>query len=259
MDRLGRMGEGSARSPDSLRPALAQDRLARVRVTVRLFGSLREAAGAREIALELADGARVEDLRKALLLQLPAAARLGSRVAVAVNQALAAPGTRLAEGDEVALLPPVSGGSGGSPSPGSGRSGRCTLSDQPLDVEAVAARVAGPDAGGVVTFVGRVRNQARGRTIERLEYEAYAGMAERELEKIAAEAASRWSGARVAVAHRTGNLGVGEVAVVVVAAAPHRAEAFDACRFTIDELKHRVPIWKKEIATDGEYWIEDHP
>jgi molybdopterin synthase catalytic subunit len=201
----------------------------------------------------------VEELRKVLLLQLPAASRLGPRVAVAVNQALAAPGTRLAEGDEVALLPPVSGGSD-APAPGCGSgSGRCTLSEQPVDVESVAERVAGPDAGGVVSFVGRVRNQARGRTIERLEYEAYAGMAERELEKIAAEAASRWPGARVAVAHRTGTLGIGEVAVVVVAAAPHRREAFEACRFTIDALKQRVPIWKKEVATDGEYWVEDHP
>lgn len=218
-----------------------------MQVTVLLFGSLREAAGARSLVLELPSGAKIEALREALETRLPAAARLGPRVAVAVNQALAAPGTLLAEGDEVALLPPVSGGVG-----------VCTLSASPLDPEAVARRVAGADAGGIVSFVGRVRDRARGHAILRLEYEAYPGMAERELEKIAAEAALRWPGVRVAAAHRTGVLGIGEIAVVVVAAAPHRAEAFEACRFTIDALKQRVPIWKKEFATDGAYWVEDH-
>jgi molybdopterin synthase catalytic subunit len=218
-----------------------------MRVTVQLFGSLREAAGTRVLDLDLPQGAKVEDLRAALAIRLPAAARLGARVAVAVNREVAAPGTVLAEGDEVALLPPVSGGVG-----------RCTLSDAPLDVDRVVDRVAGPDAGGIVTFVGRVRDRARGRVIERLEYEAYPGMAERELEKITSEAAERWPGVRVAAAHRTGVLGIGEIAVVVVAAAAHRGEAFEACRFTIDALKERVPIWKKEVATDGAYWVEDH-
>ena len=219
-----------------------------MQVRVRLFGSLREAAGAATLILELPEGARVEDVREALAARIPAAARLGPRVAVALNHAVAAPGARLAEGDEVALLPPVSGGSA-----------RCTLSESPLDVAEVEGRVSGPDAGGVVTFVGRVRDRARGRSIERLEYEAYAGMAERELEKIVSEAGERWPGVRVAVAHRTGVLGIGEIAVVVAAAAPHRDEAFLACRFAIDTLKERVPIWKKEVATDGAYWVEDHP
>jgi molybdopterin synthase catalytic subunit len=148
----------------------------------------------------------------------------------------------------VAFLPPVSGGAG-----------RCTLSSQPLDPDAVAARVAGPDVGGLVTFVGAVRDHSRGRAIRHLEYEAYPGMAEREMEKIAAEAEARWPGTRVAVAHRVGHLVVGDLAVVVAAAAPHRAEAFDACRFTIDRLKQTVPIWKKEVASDGEHWVDEHP
>lgn len=218
-----------------------------MKITLKLFGSLREAAGTRTLELELPAGAKIEDLREALAARLPGAARFGPRVAVAVNQELAPPGTALAEGDEVALLPPVSGGSG-----------RCTLSDRPLDVDAVVRRVAGPDAGGVVTFVGQVRDHARGRAIEHLEYEAYPGMAERELEKIAAEAAERWPGVRVAVAHRTGTLAIGDIAVVVVAASAHRGEAFEACRFSIDALKERVPIWKKEVATDGAYWVEEH-
>ena len=109
-----------------------------------------------------------------------------------------------------------------------------------------------------MSFIGNVRDHARGRSIEYLEYEAYPEMAEREMQKIADEAASRWPGARVAIAHRIGCLQVGEAAVVIAAAAPHRAEAFAACRYAIDTLKQTVPIWKKEVATDGEYWVDDH-
>ena len=124
---------------------------------------------------------------------------------------------------------------------------------------ATVARVVGPGMGGVVTFIGAVRDQARGRSIRHLEYESYPGMAEREMEKIAAEALRRWPGARVAISHRSGHLEIGELAVVVVAAAPHRGEAFAACRFAIDTLKETVPIWKKEVTTDGEYWVDDRP
>jgi molybdopterin synthase catalytic subunit len=164
-----------------------------------------------------------------------------------VNHEVAEREQILADGDEVAFLPPVAGGSGASP--------RCTLSDAPLDAGQVVARVAGPDAGGIVTFVGVVRDASRGRAIRHLEYEAYPGMAEREMEKIAAEAATRWPGARVAIAHRIGHLAIGEIAVVIAAAAPHRADAFTACRAMIDRLKERVPIWKKEIGESGEVWV----
>jgi molybdopterin converting factor subunit 1 len=222
--------------------------LARVQVTVKLFGSLREEAGAKELALELPEGASVSALRELLEERHPAFARLRDRLAVSVNLAVADADRRLEEGDEVAFLPPVSGGAG-----------RCTLSDRPLDPEEVAARVTGPDAGGVVTFVGAVRDRARGRSIRYLEYESYPEMAEREMERIAEEAGRSFPGARVAIAHRTGHLEIGEAAVVIVAAAPHRAEAFDACRFAIDRLKQTVPIWKKEVASDGEYWVDDRP
>ena len=113
--------------------------------------------------------------------------------------------------------------------------------------------------GGIVSFVGTVRDRAREREIRHLEYEAYAGMAEREMQKLVDEAGRRWPGVRLAIAHRTGRLAVGEIAVAIAAAAPHRAEAFAACRFAIDTLKQTVPIWKKEVATDGEYWVDDRP
>ena len=153
----------------------------------------------------------------------------------------------LSEGDEVAFLPPVSGGVG-----------LCTISDRPLDEAEVVARVAGRDTGGVVSFVGTVRDHARGQSIRYLEYEAYPEMAEREMQKICDEALRRWPGTRVAIAHRTGHLEIGDAAVVVAACAPHRGEAFDACRYAIDTLKVTVPIWKKEVAESGEYWVDDH-
>jgi molybdopterin synthase catalytic subunit len=218
-----------------------------MRVTVRLFGAVREAAGAKELALSLPEGARVRDLRALLAREHPIVGQLGDRLLVAVNLEKAAPDAALADGDEVALLPPVAGGAG-----------RCRIVERALDVSAVLSQVRGPDVGGIVIFLGTVRDRARDRAIRHLEYEAYPEMAERELERIADEAAQRWPGARVAVAHRVGHLEIGDLAVVIAAAAPHRSEAFAACRYTIDTLKERVPIWKKEIATDGEYWVDEH-
>jgi molybdopterin synthase catalytic subunit/molybdopterin converting factor small subunit len=193
-------------------------------------------------------GARVRDLLALLARDHPVVERFGERLATSVNLEVVPGETVLGDGDEVALLPPVAGGAG-----------RCWLSDRPLDAGAVSARVEGSGMGGIVVFVGAVRDRARGREIRHLEYEAYPPMAEREMERIADEAAERWQGARVAIAHRTGRLEIGDLAVVVAAAAPHRAEAFAACRYAIDTLKQRVPIWKKEFAADGEYWVDEHP
>lgn len=226
-----------------------------MQVIVKLFGSIREATGAKELAVSLEAGARVSTLRGLLAEQQPAFAaadaELGERLRVSVNMKIAQGDPALADGDEVAFLPPVAGGQ-------EGPSARCRLRDTPLDVAEVVARISGPDTGGIVTFVGTVRNASRGKDIEHLEYEAYPEMAERELDEICEEAAAKWPGARVAVDHRTGRLELGELAVVVVAAAPHRPEAFAACRYTIDTLKERVPIWKKEFASDGATWVDDH-
>ncbi len=222
-----------------------------MKVSVKLFGSLREEIGANTIEIDDLDAsARVRDLRDLLNERYPIFVRFGERVAVSVNLEMSEPDAALHDGDEVAFLPPVSGGSGDV--------GTCSLSDQPLDEAEVVARVDGPDAGGVVSFVGNVRNHARGRSIQYLEYEAYPEMAVREMEKIARAAEARWAGTRVAIAHRSGHLEIGDAAVVVAAVSPHRAEAFEACRFAIDTLKVKVPIWKKEVATDGEYWVDDH-
>ena len=221
-----------------------------IKVTLRLFGSLREAIGESSRVVELASGSRVLDLRVWLAQRSPLVDQLGGRLAASVNLEIAEPERELRDGDEVAFLPPVAGGDGSMK--------RCTISERALDEAEVAARVEGPDAGGVVSFVGRVRNQARGHSIEHLVYEAYPEMAEREMEKIVDEAAERWPGTRVAIAHRVGRLEIGDAAVVVVAASAHRDAAFLACRYAIDTLKVRVPIWKREVATDGAYWVDDH-
>ncbi len=224
-----------------------------MKIRLMLFGALRdEADGAREVDLEVEEGLDVAGLRALLAERWPMVARYGDRLAVSVNLEVAHANVVLANGDEVALLPPVAGGSAEA----AGR--RCTISETPLDEAEVTARVAGDDTGGIVSFVGAVRNQARGHEIEHLEYEAYPAMAEREMQKIVDEAEVRWPGTRVAIAHRVGHLKIGDAAVVVVAAAPHRGEAFEACRFAIDTLKVTVPIWKREVATDGAYWVDDH-
>ena len=218
-------------------------------VVVKLFGAVRETVGAKVLTVEVPDGCPVAELRDRLAGEHPVFDQFGERLAVSVNYEIASLDAVLHEGDEVAFLPPVSGGAEAS----------CTLSERPLDVGETIARVSGPGRGGIVIFLGAVRDESRGRSIRHLEYEAYPEMAEREMQKIADAAAERWPGVQLAIAHRAGHLAIGELAVVIAAAAPHRGDAFEACRFAIDTLKQTVPIWKKEVATDGEYWVDDRP
>ncbi|MBB83087.1 MAG: hypothetical protein CL931_04670 [Deltaproteobacteria bacterium] len=221
-----------------------------MKIQLLLFGSLRESVGQSRLEVDLPEGATLADLRGWLAERSEIVEKLGERLAASINMEVADLSDVLEDGDEVAFLPPVAGGDGSVKT--------CTISETALDEAEVAARVEGPDAGGVVSFVGRVRDHARGHSIEHLEYEAYPAMAEREMEKIVEEAAQKWPGTRVAIAHRVGRLEIGDAAVVVVAASAHRGEAFDACRFAIDTLKVTVPIWKREVATDGAYWVDDH-
>ena len=134
-----------------------------------------------------------------------------------------------------------------------------SLTSEPLDEQAVTSTVSAPDAGGVVTFVGRVRDNARGHTVEALEYEAYPEMAEAVFAQIAAEAKSRFAIKAVAIQHRSGRLRIGEISVVIAVSAAHRGAAFDACEYVIDQLKARAPIWKKEFSPDGAVWVEERP
>ena len=208
-----------------------------MRVAVKLFAAVREQAGARERVLELADGASVDDVWPAL--------GLGDEpggLVYAVNRDYVARNAPLSDGDEVAVIPPVSGGS-------------FRLSDDPLSVESVAREVASDDAGAIATFVGTTRARSRGRDVIRLEYEAYEGMAEAEMERIAIELKERHEVIDIAIHHRVGPVEIGETSVVIAVSAAHRAAAFDACREAIDTLKQTVPLWKKELYAGGEEWI----
>ena len=213
-----------------------------------LFAGLREAVGQKQLDLELPADATVSELMARLERDYDVLARYRSRLLVTLNEERAALETQLGEGDEIALLPPVSGGAE-----------RAWVDAQPLSMDALLGEVNGPAMGGVVTFTGIVRNQARGAEIDHLEYEAYAPMAEKEMRKIVDAVTARWPQVKLALSHRVGRLAIGEAAVMIAAAAPHRAEAFEACRFAIDTLKKTVPIWKKEFATSGAYWVEENP
>lgn len=210
------------------------------------FAVLRERLGSDGETLEVPPLTTVAAARAALEARHPEIAPLLPRVRAAVNRQMVGPEHLLAEGDELALIPPVAGGAGGR---------KIALSAASLSLDEVVAAVTGPEQGAVVTFTGMVRRQGQQPNVARLEYEAYPAMVEEVLTAIAAELEREWPGTRVAIHHRIGVLAVGEVAVVIAASAPHRAEAFDACRAAIERLKQRAPIWKKEIGDDGAEWI----
>jgi molybdopterin synthase catalytic subunit/molybdopterin converting factor small subunit len=208
-----------------------------VRVVVKLFAGVRERAGARERVLELPEGARLGEVWDALALGEAPAGLLFAR-----NRAYAPPEEELADGDEVAVIPPVSGGD-------------FRLSAEPLSVEAAIAEVARDEAGAVATFVGTTRNHSRGRDVLHLEYEAYEGMAEQVMAELGASLEERYELCAVAIHHRVGRVGIGEQSVVVAVSAPHRQNALAACAEAIDTLKRTVPLWKKERYEGGEEWI----
>ena len=208
-----------------------------MRVTVRLFAGLREHAGTGRRDVDLGEGARVEDVWRAL--------ELGDEptgLVFAVNRAYVGRGQALAEGDEVALIPPVSGGA-------------FRLTEDPIDLAAVVAEVEDERAGATATFVGTVRAQSRGRQVVRLEYEAYEGMAENVMADLAEQLRERYDLCAIAITHRVGVCEIGDASVAIAVSAPHRQDALAACKDAIDTLKETVPLWKKEVYEGGEEWI----
>ena len=206
-----------------------------MRVTVRLFAGLREQAG--RARLELDDVRLVDDVWTHLGLGDEPPGLL-----YAVNRAYVESGHELRDGDEVAIIPPVSGGD-------------FLISAQPLDIAATIADVASDDAGAVASFVGTVRRHSRGRTVLHLEYEAFEEMAEPMLRALAAELTAKHTLTKVAIHHRVGRVEIGEPSVVIAVSAPHRAAALEACREAIDTLKETIPLWKKEFYAGGEEWL----
>jgi molybdopterin synthase catalytic subunit/molybdopterin converting factor small subunit len=242
-----------------------------VHVRIRLFARQREIAGSRDVAVELPEGATIEEAWAALVVLHPALASGRPYVRYARNGQYTGPETALVDGDEVACIPPVSGGAGGVAPPAE-PARILELAPAPLPPDlgrALADRLATPADGAVVIFEGRTREtpgtpapgeevEARrhaGRRVEALEYEAFETLAVRVLGEIADEVAARFGVERLAIVHATGEVPLGEVAVVIVACAPHRDAAFDAARFAMDETKARAPIWKAERFADGHVWI----
>jgi molybdopterin synthase catalytic subunit len=228
-----------------------------LQVRVRAFAGLRQVLGTGSLTLSLSSGATVSDLMERLNRDYPAATPHLARALVAINQDYADLGQTLAHGDEVAVFPPVSGGST-APAYLKEALTYAAMSADPIDPLQLSTLVTEPDIGGVVTFAGIVRNNNLGRQVSYLSYEAYPEMAEAKLRQIVAEARELWPLIRgVAVVHRTGRLEIGETAVLVAVGAPHRGDgAFEAARYIIDRTKEIVPIWKKEVWGDGEEWLE---
>ena len=206
-----------------------------MKVKVRLFAGLRERAGYAE--RELGGVERVADVWPALDLGAEPEGLL-----YAVNRVYAGAGRELSDGDEVALIPPVSGGA-------------FRVTDEPLSLEAVVDEVTDESAGAVATFLGTVRRESRGRTVLYLEYEAYAEMAEDVMAQIAADLEQRYDLWAVAIHHRVGRVEIGEASVTIAVSAPHRQDALAACKDAIDTLKQTVPLWKKEVYESGEEWL----
>ncbi len=216
-----------------------------MKIHVRYFAVVRERLGRSEETIDLPEGATVAAALDTLSSRHDAIRALRPYLQVAVNQESAPGELPLGDGDELALIPPVAGGN----------ERHARLVDLPPSLDAVLEAVRGPGLGGLVTFTGVVRNRSQGRAVDHLEYEAYPEMAEKVFAEICEEIERFYPGTRIAIEHRSGKLMPGDVAVVIAVAAPHRGEAFRACQETIDRLKARAPIWKKETGPDGAEWV----
>lgn len=244
------------------------------KVHVKFFAIFREYIGLKEDWVEVAPGTTVEGLWRKYAEHSKNPRVVNIRAAYSVNQRLAKPDTELHGGEEVGYLPPVSGGRGTEKSSRvtktqKGRHGQLRrtpevrrpgkmfiVTARKLGLAALIARVEHPGAGGIVTFTGVVRNNAHEKPVKYLEYEAYPELAERTMEQIGSEVLARWPDVRLAMAHRTGHLDIGEASILIAASAPHRPEAFAACRYAIERIKAILPVWKKEFASDEDYWVE---
>ncbi len=220
-----------------------------MRVTVLFFGVLKEMLASESQTLDLPQGATVDAVLGHFRELMPQQPKLWSTLAVAVNQSYARGSCLLRDGDEVALLPPVSGGCAPA----------IALVTEPIDAESLVRDIKQGEDGAVVVFDGIVRNNTRGRRTLCLVYEAYPEMALRQMQDLAAQAIAVHGVRQVAMVHRLGRLEVGETSVLIAVSSAHRAQAFEACRWLIDTLKKTVPIWKKEHFEDGAVWADGEP
>jgi molybdopterin synthase catalytic subunit len=226
-------------------------------VHVLLFGALKDLRAREKETFELPEEATVAELLRRLMANAPLLRKYAGSLAIAVNREYALPTQVLHEGDEVALLPPVSGGCAENASAVAGDWIR--LQREPIDAGSLVAAIKEGEAGAVVVFDGIVRNNTRGRRTLHLDYESYEAMALSQMQGLARDAEQRFGVRRVALVHRLGRLQVGETSVLIVVTSAHRAQAFEACRWIIDTLKKTVPIWKKEWFEDGAVWADGEP
>ena len=229
-----------------------------MRIRVLFFGVVRDIVGLREDAIEVADGACLETVLESYTTRFPRLRAMAGSVVLGLNQQFSSPSATVAEGDEVALLPPVSGGVGAYThqvaDPEAGHF--FALTRDPIDGASVARRLLRGEDGAFVNFEGVARNNTKGRPTVYLEYECYEPMAVKVMAEIGREIAGAFAIGRIAMVHRLGRIGIGETSVAVVVTAPHRKPAFEAALEGINRLKRMVPIWKKEYFVDGEVWVD---
>ncbi|HEX8141368.1 MAG TPA: molybdopterin converting factor subunit 1 [Pyrinomonadaceae bacterium] len=238
----------------ALEQEAAKERAGRIIVVrVLFFGAARDITGSSEIELEISAPASAASALEEVLARYPELRRFGRSLLMAVNQEYAREDSDVREGDELALFPPVSGGTEAA---GNESRDFFELATEPLDVGEVARRVVPREAGATVTLDGYVREWTRGRKTLYLIYEAYPPMALSEMRRLGRQAHERFEIAHIGIVHRTGRLEIGETSVCIAVSAPHRRAAFEACEWAIKELKRTVPIWKKEVYEDGEIWVE---
>ena len=229
-----------------------------MQVRVLFFGMLKDLAGRASDALTLPEDATLGDVLQHYEQAIPR--ELIASIAMSVNQEYAAPDARLRPGDEVALLPPVSGGSTKGPADMTGRrSTHAAIVSGVIDTASLLKAIKQAEDGATVIFEGVVRNHTRGRRTMYLDYEAYEQMALKQMEELAGRALADFKIRDVAIVHRLGRLEIGETSVLIIVASAHRAAAFEACRWLIDTLKRTVPIWKKEYFEDGAIWADGEP
>ena len=227
-----------------------------MRARILFFGMLREIAGTSSEEAEFPEGADLAGVFSAYKTRFPRLGELSRSIVLARNQEFADLSTKIAEGDEIAFLPPVSGGAASDALEISDAGIYCALTRHAIDTRAVVARLMSGAEGAVITFEGTVRNNTKGRTTVCLDYECYESMALKTMAQIAREIAAAHDILRVAMVHRLGRMLIGEASVAVIVTAAHRRAAFDAALEGINRLKKIVPIWKKEHFADGEVWVE---
>lgn len=228
-----------------------------VRIRVLFFGVLRDVVGLREDSLEVPSGGRVEAVFEHYASLRPRLREMAASVVLALNQEFSSPAAALHDGDEVAFLPPVSGGSGYTQEIVDAATGNFfALTRDPIDSAALSRRLLRGEDGAIVNFEGVARNNTKGRPTRFLDYECYEPMAVKMMAQIGAEIAASFAIGRIAMVHRLGRLEIGEASVVVLVTAPHRKPAFEAALEGINRLKRLVPVWKKEYFTDGEVWVD---